>query len=94
MAQSTKKRSLVKAFTWRFTATIDTFIISYLVIWQSDFSTLETAGLIAGFEIITKITIYYFHERLWSYISWGKNFEKQLSNYGSIFIEKLDKVIM
>ena len=75
MAQSPKKRSLVKAFTWRFTATIDTFIISYLVIWQSDFSTLETAGLIAGFEIITKITIYYFHERLWSYISWGKNSE-------------------
>ena len=72
MAQSSKKRSLVKAFTRRFTATIDTFIISYLVIWQSDFSTLETAGMIAGLEVITKITIYYFHERLWSYIKWGK----------------------
>ena len=72
MAQSSKKRSLVKAFTWRFTATIDTFIISYLVIWQSDFSTLETARMIAGLEVLTKITIYYFHERLWSYIKWGK----------------------
>ena len=61
MAQSSKKRSLVKAFTWRFTATIDTFIISYLVIWQSDFSTLETAGMIAGLEVITKITLETLH---------------------------------
>tara|TARA_B100001057_G_scaffold136062_1_gene135559 strand:+ start:4861 stop:5082 length:222 start_codon:yes stop_codon:yes gene_type:complete len=72
MATSSKKRSLTKAFTWRFTATIDTFIISYLVIWQSDFSPFETAGMIAGLEIITKVTIYYFHERLWSYIKWGR----------------------
>ena len=71
-SKSNKSRSLVKAFTWRFTETIDTFIISYLVIWQSDFTAFETAGLIAGFEIITKITLYYMHERLWSSISWGR----------------------
>jgi uncharacterized membrane protein len=70
--KSNKSRSLVKAFTWRFTATIDTFIISYLVIWQSDFSAFETAGLIAGFEILTKITLYYIHERIWSSIIWGR----------------------
>ena len=62
----------MKAFTWRFTATIDTFIISYLVIWQSDFTAFETAGLIAGFEILTKITLYYIHERIWSSITWGR----------------------
>ena len=70
--KSKKSRSLVKAFTWRFTATIDTFVISYLVIWQSDFTAFETAGLIAGFEILTKITLYYIHERLWSSITWGR----------------------
>jgi uncharacterized membrane protein len=72
ITKSSKSRSLVKAFTWRFTATIDTFMISYLVIWQSDFSAVETAGMIAGFEILTKVTIYYVHERIWSSITWGR----------------------
>jgi uncharacterized membrane protein len=43
-----------------------------LVIWQSDFTAFETAGLIAGFEILTKITLYYIHERIWSSITWGR----------------------
>tara|TARA_B110000879_G_C11152880_1_gene505474 strand:+ start:277 stop:414 length:138 start_codon:yes stop_codon:yes gene_type:complete len=42
------------------------------VIWQSDFSAVETAGMIAGFEILTKVTIYYVHERIWSSITWGR----------------------
>ena len=58
MPKSSKKRSLVKALTWRVTATADTFLISYLVILKSDFSVLETAGLIAALEVITKVTIY------------------------------------
>ena len=70
--KSNKSRSLVKAFTWRFKATIDTFVISYLVIWQSDFTAFETAGLIAGFEILTKVTLYYIHERIWSSVTWGR----------------------
>ncbi len=71
MPRSSKKRSLVKALTWRVTATADTFLISYLVILKSDFSVLETAGLIAALEVITKVTIYYFHERIWNSLSWG-----------------------
>jgi uncharacterized membrane protein len=43
-----------------------------LVIWQSDFTPFETAGLIAGFEILTKITLYYIHERIWSSVTWGR----------------------
>ena len=31
----------------------------------------ETAGLIAALEVITKVTIYYFHERIWNSLSWG-----------------------
>ena len=69
--KNTKSRSFAKAFSWRFFATIDTFIISYLIILQSDYTVIQTAGLIAGFEIITKVLIYYFHERLWERVSWG-----------------------
>ena len=74
MPKSSKKRSLVKALTWRVTATADTFLISYLVILKSDFSVFETAGLIAALEVITKVTIYYFHERIWNSLSWGMEF--------------------
>ena len=30
------------------------------------------AGSIAGLEIITKIFWYYFHERVWAAIPWGR----------------------
>ena len=74
LIKNTKSRSFAKAFSWRFFATIDTFVISYLIIWQSDYSVLKTAGLIASLEILTKILIYYFHERFWDKIEWGNKF--------------------
>jgi uncharacterized membrane protein len=30
------------------------------------------AGTIASVEVITKIALYYFHDRLWAIISWGR----------------------
>jgi uncharacterized membrane protein len=59
-------RSLAKAVTWRTTATIDTFIISFFVTGKA-----SVAGTIAGIEVITKIVIYYLHERVWTVIPWG-----------------------
>ncbi|MCX6535730.1 MAG: DUF2061 domain-containing protein [Actinobacteria bacterium] len=32
----------------------------------------STAGLIAGTEVITKVSLYYFHERAWTKIKWGE----------------------
>jgi uncharacterized membrane protein len=61
------KRSLAKAVTWRFTATIDTFVISFIVTGK-----VVIAGTIALTEIFTKILIYYFHERAWALIPWGR----------------------
>ena len=55
-----KKRSLLKTLTWRITATTTTLILVYLTT-----GTLNAAGLVAGFEIIVKTTLYYFHERTW-----------------------------
>ena len=61
------KRSAAKAITWRVTATIDTFIISWLITGR-----LEWATAIAGVEVLTKVFIYYLHERLWTRVKWGK----------------------
>lgn len=60
-------RSLTKAVTWRVTGTVDTFILSLIITGSMKF-----AGSIAGTEVITKIFLYYFHERAWSYVPWGR----------------------
>ena len=61
-------RSLVKAITWRVTGSLDTFIISFILTGR-----VVLAGSIAGTEFFTKIALYYFHERLWAVVSWGRH---------------------
>lgn len=59
-------RSFIKAVSWRMVGTIDTFVISFFVTGK-----VSVAGSIASIEIITKILIYYLHERVWSMVPWG-----------------------
>lgn len=61
------KRSFVKTLSWRITGTLDTFIISYIVTGKP-----HLALSISGVEVITKLTLYYFHERVWNKIPFGK----------------------
>jgi|TARA_B100001142_G_scaffold327203_1_gene384293 uncharacterized membrane protein len=64
---ATKKRSLVKTITWRVIATTDTFILAWL------FTSDEViAASIAGLEVVTKLILYYMHERGWSSLQWGQ----------------------
>ena len=65
--KSNAKRSLAKTLTWRILATSDTFFISWLITGRFDW-----AGMIAGFEVMTKMVLYYLHERGWNKIKWGK----------------------
>jgi uncharacterized membrane protein len=62
-----KSRSAVKALTWRVIGTFDTFLISFLITKEP-----VTAGAIASIEVITKTFLYYFHERGWNRIQWGR----------------------
>ena len=62
-----RSRSILKGFTWRLIATIDTFIISWLITGKVKF-----ALSISGIEVITKLLLYYFHERTWNKIKFGK----------------------
>ena len=59
-------RSLVKAVSWRALGSIDTFLLSWLFTGNP-----KAAGAIASTEVITKIGLYYFHERAWSSVKWG-----------------------
>jgi uncharacterized membrane protein len=54
------KRHLAKTITWRIIGTIDTIIISWLITGK-----LSLGLTIGGIEIITKMVLYYSHERAW-----------------------------
>lgn len=60
-------RSLVKAVSWRALGTLDTFLLSWLITGE-----VKLAAAIGGTEVITKMALYWFHERAWNRISWGR----------------------
>ena len=61
-----KTRHLIKTFTWRFIGTFDTVIISFLIIGEI------TSGLKIGIiEVVTKMILYYIHEKLWYRLNFG-----------------------
>ena len=68
LAQPTRswQRSLVKTVTWRLFAMVDTFVISALVT-----GSVRWAGSIVGVEVLTKMALYFLHERAWGYLRWG-----------------------
>ncbi len=61
-------RSIVKAISWRFFATLTTAIIVF--IFTGNF--LLSIGVSIA-EILSKIVLYYFHERIWTTINFGKS---------------------
>ena len=61
------QRSLAKAVSWRLTGSIDTFVLGLLIT-----GSLTIAGTISAVEVFTKILLFYFHERIWTLIRWGR----------------------
>ena len=61
-----RKRHLSKTFSWRLIGTMDTVILSWLI------SGDPLVGLkIGGLEVISKMILYYLHERAWYKINYG-----------------------
>ena len=80
-------RSILKAVSWRVLGSIDTFLLSFLVlkfggsllpinVADTNASLAATAATIAIVEVITKIIIYTVHEQVWTRIGWGQQSEK------------------
>ena len=53
-------RHILKSITWRLVGTIDTVVLGWLITGN-----LEIGLKIGGVEVITKMVLYYFHERVW-----------------------------
>ncbi len=60
------RRSIAKAISWRVVGTLDTMVLGLVFTGN-----LATAISIGGFEVITKLVLYFFHERAWARIRWG-----------------------
>lgn len=61
------RRSFAKAISWRFMGTLDTMVISFLITRR-----ISVAFSIGFIELFTKTCLFYFHERLWNRISFGR----------------------
>lgn len=65
-------RSIVKAFSWRVTGTLDTMLVSWIITRKLTFA------LSIGFvEVFTKMFLYYIHERIWDKSSFGREEPKE-----------------
>ena len=52
--------STLKACTWRVLASADTFLIGFLLTGSA-----AIGASIASIEVLTKMVLYYWHERMW-----------------------------
>lgn len=59
-------RSVIKAITWRITATVITVLLIFA--FTKDITIALSAGAL---EIILKMFGYYIHERCWNKSKWG-----------------------
>lgn len=72
-ASASPARSLAKTISWRALGSLDTMLLGWLFT-----GSWKVAGSIASAEVVTKIALYYFHERAWSHIGWGQRISKPI----------------
>lgn len=60
-------RSIFKAISWRAGGTVVTFLTAWLVIGR-----IDDAMKIGIVDTLLKIGVFYFHERLWNHLPFGK----------------------
>ncbi|MDC8000243.1 DUF2061 domain-containing protein [Aequorivita todarodis] len=68
MNDQSRKRHIAKTITWRIVGTLDTILLSWLITGN------PWTGLKIGLaEVVTKMILYYFHERVWFKINLSEN---------------------
>jgi uncharacterized membrane protein len=55
-----KKRHILKTISWRIIGTLDTMILSWIITGN-----WKIGVAIGGVEVVTKMILYYLHERAW-----------------------------
>jgi uncharacterized membrane protein len=63
----TKSRSFTKSLSYRIFGTLSSFLVVFAITGEGTLS-----ALIAFWETVVKVVIYYWHERIWDKIKWGR----------------------
>lgn len=63
---SSMKRHVAKTITWRIVGTADTMVIAWFISGDP-----ITGVKIGGVEVITKMILYFVHERAWYKVNYG-----------------------
>ncbi len=63
-----KRRSFTKAVTYRTSATGLTVLLAYIITGD-----IMVSLLVAPADFILKLLLFYFHERVWNRVRWGKD---------------------
>lgn len=69
------KRHLAKTITWRIVGSLDTMVVAWIITGN------PLIGLkIGGLEVITKMILYFAHERVWYKVNFGLNKRRNEAN--------------
>ena len=67
MKIDSKSRSIIKSVSWRVISVIATYTIVYL--FTHDSKMAISIGIV---DMLLKLFLFYFHERTWTHIRWGR----------------------
>ncbi len=69
------KRHLAKTITWRIVGSVDTMGVAWIITGN------PLIGLkIGGLEVITKMILYFLHERVWYKVNFGLDKRRKIKN--------------
>ncbi len=63
----THLRSVVKGISWRILATMVTTTVVFLYSGE-----LAAAAIVGSLDALVKIVLYWGHERVWQWFTWGR----------------------
>ena len=69
------RRHLLKTVSWRFIGTLDTIILSWVISGDA-----MIGFKIGGLEMITKMILYYIHERVWYKVNFGLSYRRKIAD--------------
>jgi len=77
-----RRRSIAKTFSWRFIATIVTTAVTYLVTSEGGgLGKGQTALLVGLLDTSIKFGVYFFHERAWNKIDYGREIPPKTGDF-------------
>ena len=67
LSKDAHHRSIAKGVSWRIVGSVDTTVIAFFITGQ--YSKARSIGLT---EVLTKVVLYFLHERAWQRVSFGR----------------------